>query len=181
MRAKELFRKLQQYILLALGLYPACACIVVFIAPEMLPYVWVLSAALFLFGCLTLLLPKLRLVVGILGSLLFILPPILLLQDSARTILLIYGICYSAVLLWSLQICSWNEEQEMPAAWLAVCMTFILIGSAFSAYEPHLKAVSLEIRVSMFTFVFLAMRSLNRSSLSLASGGRGSISGKMKR
>jgi hypothetical protein len=180
-KAKELLRKLQQFVMLTLGLYPACACIVVFIAPEMLGYLWILSTAFFLLGCLTLLLPKLRLFIGLLGSALFILPPVLLLQDNARTILLIYGIGYSAVLLWSLQICGWSEEQELPAGWLAACMTFLMIGTAFSAYEPHLKPLAPEIRFGMFVFVFLALCSLNRSSLFLAAGGRGSISGKMKR
>ena len=45
MSFKEFLRKVQLYLMPALGLYPACACIVIFIAPEMLPFVWLFSAA----------------------------------------------------------------------------------------------------------------------------------------
>lgn len=182
MRGKELLRKAQLYLLLALGTYPACACIVVFIAPELLDYLWLLSAAFWALGCLSLVLPqKLRLGVGIVGALILTVPGALLLQGNARNILLVFGVGHGALLLWSLQIAGWDVGQELAPGWLGGGVTVLLIGCLLSYYEPRLETVSLGIRISLFVFAFFAMRSLNRGSLQLASGGKGSISRMMRR
>ena len=182
MNGKEFLRKVQFLMMLALGTYPACASIVVFIAPQVLGYIWLLTGIFFLVGSICLLLPaKVRLVVGVLGCLLLLLPPLLLLRENARVIFLIFGACYSALLLWSLQFPGWSEERELGFGWLAACMTFLIVGCGLAYYDHNLASVSLGMRISMFVFVFLAMRSLNRNSLTLAAGGRGSISGKMRR
>lgn len=182
MRGKEFLRKVQFYLLLTLGTYPACACILVFVAPELLPHLWLLSAAFGAMGAVSLVLPqKLRLGWGILGCLAFLLPPALLLQGNGRNIMLIYGAGYSALLLWSLRIAGWDADQELSAGILGGCVTVLLAGCLLSYYEPRLASVSLGVRISLFVFAFFAMCSLNRGSLQLASGGRGSISRMMRR
>ena len=182
MSFKEFLRKVQLYLLPALGLYPACACIVIFIAPEMLPFVWLFSAAYCLLGWLCLVLPqKLRLAWGIVGCLLFVLPPLMLLQGNARNIMLLFGVGYSVLHMFSLRIAGWNSDQELAPGWLGACITLLLAGCLLSYYEPRLVTVSAWIRVCLFVFVFFALHSLNRGSLQLASGGRGSISGRMRR
>lgn len=182
MKTKEFLRKAQLFLLPALGLYPACACIVIFVAPEMLPYVWIFSTAYWLLGCLSLVLPqKLRLAAGILGCLVFTLPAALLLRGNARNILLLFGAGYSVLLLFTLQIGGWNRDQELAPGWLGGCITLLLAGCLLSYYEPRLSSVSGWIRACLFVFAFFAMHSLNRGSLQLASGGKGIISGRMRR
>ena len=182
MNLKELFRKAQFYLILALGMYPVCACIVVFVAQEQLPYMWLFGAVFAALGCLCLVIPqKLRLVLGIAGCLVFLLPPAVFLQGNARNITLLFGAGYSALFLWSLQIAGWNPDHELAPGWLGSCFTLLLIGCLLSYYEPRLASVSLWLRISLFVFVFFAMHSLNRGSLFLASGGKGSISGRMRR
>ena len=182
MSCKEFFRKIQFYLMIALGIYPACACIVVFVAPEMLSYVWLFSAAYCVLGCLCLILPqKLRLVLGIAGCLLFVVTPMMLLQGNARNIMLLYGAGYSVLMMFSLQMAGWNPDQELAPGWLGACITLLLAGCLLSYYEPRLATVSVWIRVCLFVFVFFALHSLNRGSLQLAAGGRGSISGRMRR
>ena len=180
--AKEFLRKIQFFLLMALAAYPVCACIVIFIAPELLPYMWLLSAAFGVFGCLSLCIPrKLRLALGIIGCCVFVLPGVILLGGNARNIMLLFGAGYGGLLLWSLQIAGWNPDQEIGFGWLGGGVTVLLLGCLLAYYEPRLATVALGIRISLFVFVFLAMYSLNRGSLQMASGGKGSISGRMRR
>lgn len=182
MRGKEFLRKVQFYLLLTLGTYPVCACIIIYIRPELLSYMWLLSAAFGLLGCLSLALSrKPRLALGILGTVVFLVPAALLLQGDARNILLLFGAGYSALLLWSLQIAGWESEREIEPGILGGCLTVLLAGCLLSHYEPRLTSVSLGIRISFFVFIYFAMRSLNRGSLQLASGGKGTISTLMRR
>lgn len=181
MRVKEFLRKAQFYLILSLGMYPACACIAVFLAPALLPYLWLHSLTFLLIGCLTLLLSrKPRLGVGILGCFALILPGVLLLQGSARDMILIFGVGYSALLLWSLQIGGWTPEQELSPGWSGICLTLLVIGCLLSYFEPRLQSLSGGIRICLLVFAFFAMCSMNRYSLQLASGGRGSISSGMR-
>lgn len=69
MKIQEFFRKVQFFVLLAIGTYPAVACIIIFVAPELLPYMWLFPAAFFALGLLSFAIPgKLRMGVGVLGA-----------------------------------------------------------------------------------------------------------------
>ena len=178
---KEFFRKAQFLVLMALGTYPICACVLVFVAPELLPYLWLLPLCYGVLGMLSFALPgKLRLPLGILGAVLFLVPCVLWLEGNARNMMLTFSFGYGALLLWSVRIPGWEPDQEIPAGWLGGGLAILLFGCLLSFYEPRLDSVAAGIRVSLFVFVFLAMLSLNRSSLILAAGGRRGFSTAMR-
>lgn len=176
---REFFRKVQLFLLLTLGTYPALAIVCVFFAPEQLMYVWRLSAVFFGVGCLSLLLPAvLRYPVCILGAAAMLAPAFLFATQEVSVILC--AVC-GGLLIWYAQIRCWDPGQELSGIWLAGCLVASLVGYFLSYYEPLLAPVAVFLRVSLFAYVFLAMCSLNRSSLYLASGGKDCISGRMRR
>lgn len=182
MRGRELFRKAQLYLIVTLGTYPASACTVAFMAPELLPYMWIFSVAFFALGCICLSIPSgLRRLAGGIGCLMFFLPVLLFPGECDRTFLVIFGVVYSLLLLWSLQIAGWDADRELAPGWLAACMSSLVLGCVLGYFDPLLAPVALGFRVSMFVFVFLVLCSLNRSSLVLAAGGKGSVPRKMRR
>lgn len=181
MSISEFFRKLQFLVLLALGTYPVTACIIVFIAPELLGYMWLFPVVYGVLGLLSFALPgKLRLTLGILGTVLFVVPCALFLESNARNMMITFALGYGALLIWSVRIPGWDVTQEIPVGWLGGCFTVLLFGCLLSFYEPRLAPVAQGIRISFFVFVFLAMLSLNRGSLSLAAGGRRGFSTAMR-
>lgn len=181
MRASEFFRKLQFFVILALGSYPVTACIIIFIDPKLLGYMWLFPVVYGALGLLSFALPgKLRLYLGMLGTVLFLLPCGLLMHSNARNIMLTFALGYSALLIWSVRIPGWDVTQELPVGWLGGCFSVLLLGCLLSFYEARLASVALGIRISLFVFVFLAMLSLNRGSLILAAGGRRGFSTAMR-
>lgn len=178
---REFFRKLQLFILLALGTYPVFTLICVFFAPGMVGSVWPFSAAFVAVGCLLLLLPKkARFVVFSVGCIAFLLPAFLAAPD-ARAILLFCGICHCGLLLWHLQIRSWGSGQELGGGWMALWLGALIVGYVLS-YQIQLLAPAAPIlRVGLFVYVFLGMCSMNRSSLYVASGGKNCITDRMRR
>ena len=142
MRIAEFFRKLQFVALLALGSYPATACIIIFITPELLPYMWLFAAAYSALCLLSFALPsKLRLPFGVLGAVLFLLPCALLLESNSRNVMLAFGLGYGALLIWSVRIPGWDSDREMPLGWLSADFVMLLIGCLWSYYEPRLATV----------------------------------------
>ena len=178
---REFFRKLQLFLLLALGTYPVFALICVFFAPQMVGYIWPFSAAFVAAGCLLLLLPKkARFVAFFLGCIAFLLPACFAVPD-ARAIMLFCGLCHCGLLLWHLQIRSWGGGQEISGGWMALWLGALITGYVLS-YQVQLLAPAAPIlRVGLFVYVFLGLCSLNRSSLYLASGGKNCITDRMRR
>lgn len=180
MRIGDFFRKLQFVAMLALGSYPA-ACVIIFIAPELLQYMWLFPVAYSLFCLLAFALPaKLRLALGILGAALIFAPSVLLLTSNARNIVAALSLGYGALLIWSMRIPGLDSEQELPLGALATGFVLLLFGCLLSFYEPRLETVKTPIRISFFLFAFFAMLSLNRGSLQLAAGGQRGFSPAMR-
>lgn len=179
---REFFRKVQLFLLLTLGTYPAFAILCVFFAPEQLMYVWRLSAVFFGAGCLSLLLPAaLRYPVCILGAAVMFVQIFLFLGQDISAVMLLLCAAYGGLLVWYGQIRCWDPGQELSGIWLAGCLVASLVGYYLSYYEPLLAPIAAFLRVSLFVYVFLAMCSMNRSSLYLASGGKDCVSGRMRR
>lgn len=182
MRISEFLRKLQFVAMMALGSYPVTTCIIIFVAPELLPYMWLFAAVYSALCLLSFALPsKLRLPFGILGAVLFLLPSALLLESNTRNIMLAFALGYGALLIWSMRIPGWDSDREMPLGWLGAGFVILLIGCLWSYYEPRLATVETAIRISLFVFVLLAMLSLNRGSLQLAAGNKRGFSTAMRR
>ena len=182
MSISEFFRKVQFFVMLALGTYPACACIIIFIEPALLAYMWLFPVTYGLLGLVSFALPgKLRFPLGLLGAILFVAPCVLCFDGNARNALLSFALGYGLMLLWSVRIPGWDATQELPGGWLGGCFTVLLFGYLLSSIELRLASVALGIKASLFVFVFLAMLSLNRGSLVLAAGGRRGFSTAMRR
>jgi len=180
-KAKEFFRKCQFILMLAMGIYPVGACIAVFIAPMMLPYMWILPVFYAGMCLLSFAVPaKLRLWLGILGTLAMVLPCLLLEDPNARSIMLTITAVYGALLLWSTGIPGWESTRELSVTWLGTGMGTLLAGCFIATYEPRLASAAMGIRICVFVYVFFAMLSLNRGSLSLASGGQRGFSKAMR-
>ena len=182
MKVSEFFRKLQFVLMLTLGSYPVGTCLVAYIAPELVTYMWLLPCAFFAFCLLSFALPgKLRLALGVLGTVAMLAPSFLLENVNARNIMLTITLLEGGLLLWSTGIPGWDGTKELSMTWLGTCLTTLLVGCLLSAYEPRLAEISAGMRLCTLTFVFLAMLSLNRGSLNLASGGKQGFSKAMRR
>ena len=182
MRISEFSRKLQLFVMLTIGTYPVNACLVVFLAPELLSWMWLFSATFLALGLLSFAIPgKLRLGVGFLGAVLFLVPCAVFVKGDIWGFLLLLALGHSVMLFWSIRIPGWDATEELPFGWLNSCFIFLMVGYVLSSREPRLASVALWIKVSLFVYVFLALRSMNRSSLNLASGGRQAFSSAMRR
>lgn len=179
---REFFRKIQLFLMLALGTYPVFALICVFYAPQMLDYVWRFSATFAAAGCLLLLLPKvLRYVVWVLGCCAFIVPVYMYVNADVQSTMLFFGFCHCGLLLWNLQIRTWDQGQELSGGWMSLWLLILVLGYIVSYLEPLFAPAAMIVRVGLFVYVFLGMCSLNRSSLYLASGGKNCITARMRR
>ena len=171
MNIREFFRKSQIILLLALGVYPFVACVAAFASKTLLMYIWWIPAAYAVLGILTLLLPpKPRLAVGILGAALLVVPCVLRLQSTVQGAALIAAVIYSGLLLWGLQLPTWEADREPGAGWIGSCMAIVCVGYFLACFEDRVSPALSGIRFALFAFSFLAMLSMNRRSLNLASG-----------
>lgn len=177
MNGKEFFRKSQFVLLIALGCYPAALMAALFTEPALLPYSWIYPLVYGITGIGAMMLPgKPRLIWGIAGCLLLTVPCFVFLQGALCAFGLLIGVIFCALLLCTMRIGAWEAGKELPAGWLAVLLALLLIGCFLSFVEESVAYTSLPMRISLFVFIFFAMRSLNRGSLFLAAGGKRSFS-----
>lgn len=181
MKTKEFFRKIQFPLMLAMGTYSVGACISAYFAPELLSNVWLFPGAYFLFAATGLLLQgKLRILLSAVGAAALLVPVVLFLEGNARMLGLVLAVCYSALTLWSMSMGGWEREKEIPGGWIGAGLVILLIGSFFATFEHRMQHLLPWIKLLLFSFVLLAMLSMNRSSRVLASGGRQSYSASMR-
>lgn len=182
MNIREFFRKCQLIAIPALGVYPLVAVALALFATDLLGYAWVFSAVFALLSVIMLALPgKPRVLVGICGILAMILPCVLYLQGSARSVTLPITMIYAAILFWSMFLPGWEPGRELTAGWLSGCFAIGLIGCFFAWIEPRMEPVAWAVRLSFLGSVLLAMLSLNRASLNQASGENRSFPANMRR
>ena len=180
MNRTEFFRKSQFVILIALGSYPAVVLAALFTMPAMLPAIWFYPLVFGLTGICGMLVPgKPRFILAISGILALTVPPFFLWSGSTCAIGFLFGLIFSALLICTLRIGGWEAGKELPAGWLACMLALLLIGCFLSFVEDKVAHTAIPMRISLFVFIFLAMRSLNRGSLFLAAGGKRSFSPSM--
>lgn len=171
MNIREFFRKSQFPILIGLGTYPVAACAAAYFAPGLLTLTWVFPVVYAALAILALLLPtKPRTALGVLGVLLLVAPCALYLPIMELGVALLIVAMYSVLLFWSLQLSAWEPGRELGAGWIGICFAINLVGYSFTWLEPRLAPVALGLKLELFFFVLLAMLSMNRGSLNLASG-----------
>ncbi len=181
MKVREIVRKCQFPLILSPGFYALSACISAYIAPELVPYLWLLPLCYILFSGIILAVPGklLRLLPLGVGCVLFLVPTATLSGD-ARVLMLAFGLCYSGLLLYSLYMVSWEQTRELGVAWILAVFVLLMIGCFFATYEARLATVAKLIRGSVFVFILLVMLSMNRGSRNLATSGRQGISADMR-
>lgn len=180
MKLWETFRKCQFTMILSPGVYAVSACVSAYMAPELVPWLWLLPVCYILFSGIILALPgRLRLVPLLLGWVLLLLPTAWFSGDG-RVLILVFGLCYSALLLYSLYMVSWERTRELGVAWVLGVFVLMVIGCFFATYEPRLASASKLIRGSVFVYALLVMLSMNRNSRNLATGGKHTFSTDMR-
>ena len=176
---REIFRKAQLFLMLALGTYPVFALICAFFAPGVLGSLWLFGLIFIAAGFLLLLLPKkLKYVVWALACAAFFL---LASQLEGGTIWYIFAACYCGLLFWYLQIRDWGSGQEIPGGWMALWLGALILACVLSYNVQQLAPAALILRAGLFIYVFLGMCSINRSTLYMASGGKNCITARMRR
>lgn len=181
MKLPEWFRKSQFPLMLALGTYGAMACVAGYLYPRLLGYACVLPGAYMLLSWLGLILPgKGRVALGVVGVPMLFLPTVFL-RGEILLPLLIVGILYSVLLIYSLTFGGWEQNREMPGGLLRFCFMLLLVGCLLTGLDRRLAAARLPVRCSLYVFTLLAMLSMNRSSRNLAAFGKRGVSAAMRR
>lgn len=182
MNMREFLRKSQIVLLLAFGTYPLGVCATAFMAPQLVNFVWLFPLCYVVLGVLTLVLPaKLRVAVGICGALAMVAACLLRLQSAERSAAVVIALIYGGLLLWGLQLPGWDQSKELGAGWMGSCMAIVVVGYFIASFEDRVAVATLGIKLSLFAFAFLAMLSMNRGSLNLASGASRGFTAAMRR
>lgn len=181
MNTKELLRKLQLVLLLTVGMLPVAFCILGLLAPELVGYSWIFPTVYGVLVTVSLFLPvKLRLLPGIVGTLLLVIPSVVLPSRDSWFIAATTAVIYSALLIWSLRISGWDATEEMPMLWGLISLCAHLAAQLL-VFLQFLQDYQVVLNVTFFAFAGLAMLSMNRQSLNLASGGKRGFSASMRR
>ena len=182
MNIKEFLRKSQIPMMLGFGTYPLAVCVIAWVEPALLSYVWLFPLSYAVLGILSLLLPpKLRLVFGILGALLFFAPGVLYFQSALRGTMLLLAAMYAGMLLWGLQLPAWEPQKEPGAGWIGSCFAIVCVCYFIACFEDRVSPAAGSIRFALFAFIFFAMLSMNRGSLNLAMGESHGFTAAMRR
>lgn len=173
---KSFLRKIQFPIMLACGAAPIGAVRFALLAPELLYLAWVLPAAMVLCTIPCLLLPKKRLLPGILLGLLYIAAGIwLIFPENPDFHLIAVPMVYGLLLLYTVPMGSWPWYQEPPAILFVLGTLLHLAAQIGISYLDFQEFYALEpIRTGLLIcFVpFALMLFLSRSRSSLAAAAR---------
>lgn len=184
---RELWRKCQLLLTVAIGVMPAALMLCAATVPDLLGYVWLFPAAFMAFGIPALQIPgKLRLLCGVAALTVMMVPCALLLSGIMRIIALVCAGSYGLILVLCLPIAGWSSEEELHPFLIGVLMAAHLIGQFvyyidISSFVSYLRPVSGWIMVSFFTYMLLAMLSMNRRSLTSIGEQRQGVTKGMRR
>lgn len=165
-------QKLQIYLILALGTVPVPALLFVYFAEHLLPYTWIFPLVYVILALLSLKIPsKMRVLYGIAGLVLFLIPGFLVpdITLGTRETVLVVGVLYGIQLFLSLQIAGWPREQELPVTYAGYCLIPHLFSQFITIFDSGrqemLDGVAPWLTAALFVFVGLVMLSMNRSSI----------------
>ena len=173
MKFSERIRKSQLPLLLALGAYGLAVLAFGYLHISLLSYAWLPPFIYLLLAWISLLLPgKLRVLLGILGTIALNLPALLLQDDNARSAALTITVPMSALLIWSMRFAGWEREKELSSGWLMICFSVLGLSCFLATFDDRLLSQLTGIRIALLAYALLAMLSMNRSSWTLATGNR---------
>lgn len=184
---REVIRKLQFPLMIALILYPVCALVLGYADPALLKWRWLYPAALLLLSGLAMPIPgKLRMSFGLGGAGLLFLLGLFLSSRGADWKVWLLSAGTAAALLWSMKIGGWKPTEEIPSFWLLGGVATQLAARVVMVAMEHtagktLPTIQWEITLAFSCFLILAMLSMNRVTLNQASMGRTAASRSMRR
>lgn len=179
-------RKCQFPVILACEFIPIPLLLLVYLTDTLLPFAYAYTGLYILLTVIGILLPgKLRPYFSILGCLLILgLSGLALMQEM--TIFLIFpNALYLVLFMISMQIGSWGPEEELHTYWIwtgvlvHLIAQFLMAGARNTGID-RLEVIRPVIMVAFFVYMFFAMLSLNRGSMSLSSMGRQKVAQSMK-
>lgn len=171
---RELFRKYQLVVSLALGFAPVAVLIFLLLGPELLSWSWVYPVAFGVFSMLGAWVPaKARLLYGIAVSSALILLSFLPADSYTWQPILMADMCYAALFLWSLIIYSQPSTWELSDILRLICGGLHL-AAQFVVYMDRaesrlLTAQAPGLHASFVVFLLLLPFSMNRDSVNGAS------------
>ena len=187
MRIQELWRKCQLLLILACGTFPVVMLVLDNWAPDISGFGWLFSLAYVVLALIGINAKgKIRMGVGLGLSLVLIVVTFLVTPASFRLGALVAAVVCSALLIWSLRMGGWSAKQEMPLPCTVVGMICHVVGQVSLhadrvAGGEGLARYSGMFLAALFVFCLLTMLSMNRQSLTAASGKRQSVPDTMRR
>jgi len=184
---KELWRKCQLLLTVAIGVMPAAMMLCAALTPEMLGYAWLFPLTFTVLAFPAMGIPgKLRLLYGIAAWVAMMTPCVRWLQGMVRIVALVCAGGYGLILVLCLPIAGWSSEEELHPFVIGVLMAAHLIGQFVyyidtSSFVSYLKPISGWVMVLFFAYVLLAMLSMNRRSLTSIGEQRQGVTKGMRR
>jgi hypothetical protein len=187
MKFREYLRKFMILLSVALGTLPAAPMLFSQLDPQSLPWTPVFSLVFLVLSVLGLLTPgKWRLAWAVpvalgLGVLCVVMAP-----EGKWIPWVLCWVLYAFVLLWSLQLGSWDRTGEMPPLGslsilgLQLLGQLVLFGDSLKP-EPVLGSCEFLFKGSFLAFLLLTVLGLNRGSMNEASGDKRSVTHVMRR
>ena len=187
MRKLELWRKFQLLMIVACGTYPAVMVVLNMLAPELFGWGWVFSAAYVVLAFTAIQVKgSRRMTSGLIMAIAAIIAGFLLSPGHLRLGVLAASALCTGLLIWSLKIGGWSKKEEIPIFWIAVSIVCHILGQLLIRADNvsgggGLSRYSGTFLVALYGFSLLTMLSMNRKSLTLASGKRQSVPESMRR
>jgi hypothetical protein len=187
MKGKEFLRKWQAIWTVALGTIPVAPALFSNLNPQMLPWTPLYALVFLALSTVGLLTPgKWRLAWAIPVTLATGVLCALLAPAGGWFPIMLAWAFYAFLLLWSLQLGSWERSDEMPPMASLVMLAVHLFGQMmlFSDSlkpEPVLTDYGFLLKGSFLAFLLLTVLGLNRGSMNVASGDKRSVTKTMRR
>lgn len=183
---KDIFRKSQIVLSVALGTLPAPVIMLAYLTPDFWKYALLISGMYVLLSLIGILLPgKIRLIYG--GAMVLAAAAItyLLTQTTMeRMVLLGIVLAYGAALLFSMRIAAWSREIELPAGLIGVSVVLHFMSQFLilmdEANAQILSRVGPWLTGALIAFAGLVLLAQNRKSMMSAGGKRPVISISMR-
>ena len=186
MNIREWWRKCQLLLIIASGTYPLVMVLLDRLNTQILMWGWVFPLAYVVLALVGISVKgQLRMAAGIAMSVGYIAATFLLVPGVSRLGALAAAVLCCGLLLWSLKIGGWSSKKEIPVLWIAMGAICHGLGQAMLHVDRVAGGQGLAIYngmflAALFVFVLLTMLSMNRDSLTSASGKRQSVPGTMR-
>ena len=187
MNLRELWRKFQLLVILACGTFPLVMLVLNRFAPDLLAWGWLFSVTYVILAMVGICVRgRIRMGVGIGLALVMVAAGFLLAPVQFRLGAVAAALICGGLLIFSLRMGGWSGKQEIPIAWAVACMICHVIGQMSLhadrvAGGEGLARCSGMFLMALFGFSLLTMLSMNRQSLTNASGKRQSVPESMRR